>query len=743
MSMKQLSLLTLGFFFISPGNIISANPSAAGKEIIVYKDKSAKVEDRVNDLLGRMTLEEKVMQLNQYVVGWNDNENNIGVTPSEIPLTLGSLIYMPEDAGLRNEIQDNVLKKSRLGIPLIFGYDVIHGFRTIFPIPLAQACSWNPQLVENSCKIAAQEAKQSGVDWTFSPMLDIARDPRWGRVAEGYGEDPYAAGVYGAAAVRGYQGECLSGKFSIAACLKHFVGYGASEAGRDYVYSEISGQSLWDTYLPPFKAALSAGAVTVMSAFNDISGTPASANSYILNHVLRDTWGFNGFVVSDWNAIAQLINQGMAPDLKTASKLSLNAGVDMDMIAHGYDTYLKELVDEGKVSMKTIDEAVKRILRVKFMLGLFENPFTESVPSTERFLTSGNRAAATKMAEESMVLLKNNGLLPLKSDFKRIAVMGPLAKNGDDLLGCWSGHGVASDVKQLFECIEAEFGKYCSVKYARGCDFDGADKSGFTEALNLARASDVVIMCMGEKRSWSGENNSRACVSLPDVQKELIKLMAGAGKKVVLVLANGRPLVLDGIEDKVDAILDIWHPGTDGAPAMAGILSGRVNPSGRLAVTFPLSQGQIPIYYNRRSPARTGVQGRYTDMSSEPMYPFGYGLSYSEFEYGNLTSSAKAVKLDGRFRVEVSVTNVSAVDGMETVFWFIQDPYNLITRPMKELKHFEKRMIRSGETQKFVFDIDVDRDLSFVDSYGKKSIEEGMVYIIVKDKRIGIELVKD
>lgn len=715
------------------------NCSAAQKKgTPLYKNPKASVEQRVNDLLGRMTLEEKIMQVNQYFVGPNDNTNNAGEAAQKIPAELGSLIYIPTEPALRNSIQRRAMEDSRLGIPMIFGYDVIHGYRTIFPIPLAQACSWNPELVEKGCHFAAKEAKLSGIDWTFSPMIDVSRDPRWGRIAECYGEDPYTNGVFGAAAVRGYQGKSLTDTSSIAACLKHYVGYGASEAGRDYVFTEISLPSLWNTYLPPYGACVKAGAATLMSSFNDISGTPGSANHYTLTEVLRNKWGFDGFVVSDWGAVSQLINQGMAKDMKEACRLSLTAGVDMDMMSHSYDRYMKANIDEKRIDMAVLNEAVKRILRVKFRLGLFEKPYVSDNNSAERFLRPDSRAAAEELAGESMVLLKNNGALPL-SGVKKIAVIGPLAKDGNNLLGCWHGHGEGKDVNQLFDGIAGEF-KDAEVNYAYGCNFNGNDTSRIAEAVNLASESDVTVLCLGEEETWSGENASRADISLPEIQQQLICRIHKTDTKMILVLATGRPVIINKIVDLPDAIIEIWHPGVNGARPLAGILSGRVNPSGRLSVTFPLTQGQIPIYYDRHSPARTGSQGRYGDLSSEPLYPFGHGLSYTTFSYSPVTASATDVKRGGTVQLEVNVTNTGKTDGKETVFWYICDPYSTITRPCKELKHFEKRMIKAGTTEKFSFNADVNRDFGYLDADGKLLLEAGEVYISVGNQKTKLKL---
>lgn len=730
-------VLVYGLCLLGVVSALSAKDKKGG---VLYKDAKAPIEKRVDDLLSRMTLEEKVMQLNQYTLGRNNNVNNVGEEVKKVPAEIGSLIYFETNPELRNNMQKKAMEESRLGIPIIFGYDAIHGFRTVYPISLAQACSWNPDLVEQACAVSAQEARMSGVDWTFSPMIDVARDPRWGRVAEGYGEDPYANGVFGAASVRGYQGDNMSAENRVAACLKHYVGYGASEAGRDYVYTEISKQTLWDTYLLPYEMGVKVGAATLMSSFNDISGVPGSANPYTMTEILKNRWRHDGFIVSDWGAIEQLKNQGLAATKKEAARHAFTAGLEMDMMSHAYDRHLQELVEEGKVSMAQVDEAVRRVLLLKFRLGLFERPYTPVTTEKERFLRPQSMDIAARLAAESMVLLKNeNNVLPL-TDKKKIAVIGPMAKNGWDLLGSWRGHGKDTDVAMLYDGLAAEFAGKAELRYALGCNTQGDDREGFAEALEAARWSDVVVLCLGEMMTWSGENASRSSIALPQMQEELAKELKKAGKPVVLVLVNGRPLELNRLEPVSDAILEIWQPGVNGALPMAGILSGRINPSGKLAMTFPYSTGQIPIYYNRRKSGR-GHQGFYKDITSDPLYPFGHGLSYTEFKYGTVIPSATKVKRGEKLSAEVTVTNIGARDGAETVHWFISDPYCSITRPVKELKHFEKQLIKAGETKTFRFDIDLERDFGFVNEDGKRFLETGEYNIHVLGQTVKIELI--
>lgn len=730
--MKNLTLMSC---LLLSGWLTGA--TAADKNQPIYKDAKAPIENRVNDLVSKMTLEEKVSQLNQYTLGRNNNANNLGEEVKNLPATLGSVIYFDEDPELRNAAQKKAMEESRLGIPIIFGYDVIHGFRTVYPISLGQACSWNPALVEDACAVAAQESRMSGVDWTFSPMIDVARDGRWGRVAEGYGEDPYTNAAFSAASVRGYQGKNLADGKQVAACLKHYIGYGASEAGRDYVYTEISNQSLWDTYLPPYEAGVKAGAATLMSSFNDISGTPGSANHYIMTEILKNRWKHDGFIVSDWSAVPQLIEQGHAANRKEAARLAFNAGLEMDMMGHCYDKYMAELVKEGKISMAQVDDAVKRVLRLKFRLGLFDNPYTPVTTEKERFLLPQSLATAEKLAEETIVLLKNeNNVLPLNTTKKpTIAVVGPLAKNRPELLGSWFGHGHAENVLPINEALNAEFAGKVNLIYADGCDFDGNDTAKFNEALSAAQKADIILLCMGEKKSWSGENASRSIIELPAIQEQFIAEMKKAGKPMVLVLANGRPLGLSKVEPLCDAIVEMWQPGVAGGKPLAGVLSGRVNPSGKLSITFPRSTGQIPVYYNQRKSARPN-SGKYQDIASTPLYEFGHGLSYSTFNYGDIKLAKETIKRNEKIVVEVPVTNAGKRDGAEVIHWFISDPFCTITRPVKELKHFEKQLIKAGDTYVFRFEIDPMRDLSFVDSDGKRFLENGEYFVTVKDKKV-------
>ena len=728
--------MRIGRFLLTA--VITASAFTAMAAPQADKDK---MDQFIDNLMGKMTLQEKIGQLNLPVSGEivTGQAKSSDVAGKIRKGQVGGLFNVKGVENIR-EVQKIAVEQSRLKIPLLFGMDVIHGYETVFPIPLALSCSWDMEAIKESARIAAKESSADGICWTFSPMVDICRDPRWGRVAEGYGEDPYTNGVFGAASVKGYQGDDLSAENRMAACLKHYVGYGASEAGRDYVYTEISKQTLWDTYLLPYEMGVKAGAATLMSSFNDISGVPGSANPYIMTEILKKRWGHDGFIVSDWGAIEQLKNQGLAATKKEAAWHAFTAGLEMDMMSHAYDRHLQELVEEGRVSVAQVDEAVRRVLLLKFRLGLFERPYTPVTNEKDRFFRPQSMAVAAQLAAESMVLLKNNNqILPLTNK-KKIAVVGPMAKNGWDLLGSWCGHGKDTDVEMLYDGLTAEFGGDAELRYAMGCKPQGNDRSGFAGALDVARWSDVVIVCLGEMLTWSGENASRSTIALPQIQEELVKELKEAGKPIILVLSNGRPLELNRMEPLCDAILEIWQPGINGARSMAGILSGRINPSGKLAMTFPYSTGQIPIYYNRRKSGR-GHQGFYKDITSDPLYPFGHGLSYTEFKYGTVTPSATKVKRGDKLSAEVTVTNTGARDGAETVHWFISDPYCSITRPVKELKHFEKQLIKAGETKTFRFDIDLERDFGFVNEDGKRFLEAGEYHILVQGQTVKIELI--
>ena len=707
----------------------------------LYKDKNAPIEKRIENLLSLMTLDEKIKQMNQWTYGKNANPNNIGEKMKEVSPEIGSLLYRSTNPEYRNQIQKKAMEESRLGIPIIFGFDCIHGYRTVFPISLAQACSWNTQLVKESCAIAAKESWLSGLDWTFSPMLDVARDARWGRVSEGYGEDSYATSQFGIAAVQGYQGANLTDKYTIAACLKHYIGYSLSEGGRDYHYSDVSNQTLWETFMPPFEAGIKVGAATVMSGFNDISGVPASANHYTLTEVLKNKWGHDGFVISDWGSVRNLVEQGVAKDLKESGLKAFMAGVEMDMVDNVYVDYLPELVAEGKIPMASIDEAVRRILRVKMQLGLFENPYVDVVPENERYLLPEYLKVAEQLAAESMVLLKNEDeTLPITSKYKSLAIVGPMVKDSLNIMGSWEGMGRPEDVETIYEGLQKEFKNKVILNYAKGCDFDGDNTDGFLDAISAANKSDAVIVFLGEKRRWSGENGSRSTIALPNIQEQLVVELQKTGKPIILILSSGRPLELIRLNEMADAIVEIWQPGTMAGSSVAGILSGRHNPSGKLAITFPQTTGQIPIYYNMRQSARPKL-GHYQDIPRDPLYWFGHGLSYTTYKYGAIKLSSTQIKRNENLIAEVEVTNAGKRDGKEAVLWFIADPFATISRPMKELQYFEKKEIKAGEKVTYMFEIDPMRDLSYVDSFGEKHLESGGYYVIINDQKVKFEII--
>ncbi|HWL14685.1 MAG TPA: glycoside hydrolase family 3 N-terminal domain-containing protein, partial [Opitutus sp.] len=593
---------------------------------------------------------------------------------------------------------------------------------------------WNPSLVQRGAALAAAEARAQGVDWTFAPMVDHCVDARWGRIAETFGESPHASGVFAAASVQGYQGERLDSPRSVAACLKHYVGYGASEGGRDYSYTEISPQTLWEKHLPSFEAGVRAGARTVMSAFNDLSGVPTSANRYTLTSILRERWGFDGLVVSDWNSVLQLMHQGFAADEAEAVQKAINAGVDLDMADGLYAKHLDTLVASGGVSLATVDEAVRRVLRVKFELGLFEQPYTERSALTDAAPNSEQLAVAEELATESIVLLKNDGLLPLLSDDRRpkvtrIALIGPLAENQAALLGSWAQQGRPEETPSIAAALRERLPRGVTLRVERGCSIAESEPVDFSAALRAARDSDVVLLCLGEEAWMSGENASRSTLRLAGQQEELALALAETGKPIVLVLVSGRPLELQKLEPRMNAIVAAWQGGSRAGAAIAAVLLGQANPSGRLAVTWPLTSGQIPIYHNMRPRARLGDEGAYRDIPTVPLYEFGHGLSYTTFAYSPIRLDRSDAKRTERIVAEVTVTNTGPREGAETVFWFIRDPVASITRPLKELKHFERAELQPGESRVFRFTIDPSHDLAFPDANGQRILEAGEIIV--------------
>ena len=692
-----------------------------------YRRADLPVAERVGDLLARMALEEKIDQLHQCGVG-DTNPNNLAQHADEVRATDGSFVTAG-DLSLRNVLQRRAVEGTRLGIPAIFGADVIHGYRTVFPIPLAQACAWDEDLVRRACRSAAESAHADGVDWTFAPMVDHCVDPRWGRIAETFGESPFAASVFAAASVEGYQGPRLGAPGSLAACLKHYVGYGASEGGRDYSSTEIAPQRLWEMHLPPFEAGVRAGALTVMSAFNDLNGVPANANHHTLTEILRRRWGFRGLVVSDYNAVLQLIHQGYAMDGTEAAQKAILAGVDLDMADGLYQKHLAELVKTGRVPLAVIDEAVRRILWVKFELGLFERPLVEASALTGAPPMPAQLDLAEDVAARSMVLLKNTGVLPLTAGMRRVALIGPLADDQAALLGSWTQQGRAEEATSIEAGLHGRLPAGVSLRTAPGCKIEGDGRGDWDAAVALAHESDVVVLCLGESAGMSGENASRSKLRLPGLQEELALAVAATGKPVVLVVVSGRPVDLAVVEPKMAAILAAWQPGTRGGAAVADLLLGRKNPSGRLAVTWPRTTGQIPIYHNMRPRARLSPLGEYQDVATTPLYEFGHGLSYTTFAYSPIRLNRPTVRPDETLRAEITVTNTGRRDGLETVLWFIRDPAASITRPLKELKHFEAAAITAGASRDFQFEINPTRDLSFPDADGRRILEPGEIIL--------------
>jgi beta-glucosidase len=673
----------------------------------VAQTPQAGVERRINALLARMTLEEKVGQLQQL-----DGEANGNYRPEHLELArrglLGSTLNV-RGVERTNQLQRVAVEESRMKIPILFGFDVIHGYRTIFPIPLGEASSWDPREVERAAAVAAREARASGVHWTFAPMVDIARDARWGRIAEGSGEDPFLGAALARARVRGFQGTNYSAPDKVMACAKHWAAYGAAEAGRDYNTTNVSERTLREIYFPPFKAALDAGVGTFMSAFNDLDGVPSTANPFILTKILRNEWKFDGFVVSDYTAVEELLKHGVAANESEAAQMALSAGVEMEMVSRLYSRNIPQLIKEGKLSQAVLDEAVRRILRIKFRLGLFEHPYAEAARESVALLSPEHRKAAREMAARSMVLLKNEReTLPLKATLKSIAVIGPLADSQKDIIGSWTGDGNAADAVSLLSGIKMRTGPQVKVTYAKGCEIEGDSEAGFAEAVEAARASDVIIVAVGESAEMTGEATSRSSLDLPGRQLALLKAVQATGKPTVVVLMNGRPLSINWIAENSPAILETWFAGTEGGNAVADVLFGDVNPGGKLPVTFPRSVGQCPIYYNHKNTGRppdaaNKYTSKYADIPWTPLFPFGYGLSYTKFQLTNLQLSAQNIRPDGRLVASVEVENVGARAGDEVVQLYIRDVASSVTRPVRELKGFERVTLRPGEKRRVSF----------------------------------------
>lgn len=696
-------------------------------------------EKEINALLSKMTLDEKIGQMNQLSYYETNDQLLTQIKKGEI----GSLLNIIDPVEV-NKVQKTALENSRLGIPLIIGRDVIHGLKTVFPIPLGQAASFDPQLVEAGARVAATESRELGINWTFAPMLDISRDARWGRIAESLGEDPYLAGELGAAMVKGFQGNDLSSPTSIAACVKHFIGYGAAEGGRDYNSTNIPPHLLHNVYLVPFKKAIDAGAATLMTSFNDNDGIPASGNDYLLKDVLRKDWKFDGFVVSDWASMAEMIAHGYAKDGKDVARISANAGLDMEMVSGTYPKYLKELVQSGQVAMADIDNSVRNILRVKYRLGLFKNPYVDT-SKTSTIYSQAHLQEARKAAVESAILLKNEGnLLPLKANLK-VAVIGPLADAPHDQMGTWVFDGDKAYTVTPLKALQTEF-KNISYVYEPALSYS-RDKStaNFEKAKQAAASADVAIVFLGEESILSGEAHSLSNINLIGVQSDLLREVKSAGKPVVLVVMAGRPLTIERDLPYADAVLFNFHPGTMGGPAIFDLIYGKANPSGKLPTTFVREVGQIPMYYNHNNTGRPAPDGNvmtldqipveagqtslgntsfYLDSGKNPLFPFGYGLSYSKFEYSGLALSSNSIPMGGMITARVTIKNTSSVDGVEVAQLYIRDLVGSIARPVKELKGFQRVALKAGESKIIEFTLTTD-DLAFFGRDMQRKAEAG------------------
>lgn len=693
------------------------------------------LEKRIDALLAKMTLDEKIGQLHQL----SRSGDPTGPTQPGRPENAGALVREGRLGSMLNVVDPKevaalqaLARQSRLGIPLILGLDVIHGFRTVFPVPLAEASSWDPGLAERAAEIAGREAAAVGIHWTFAPMVDIARDPRWGRIVEGSGEDPHLGSAFAAARVRGFR------KGGLAACAKHYVGYGAALAGRDYSDTDISESTLRDIYLPPFHAAVKAGAETLMSAFNDLNGVPTSANRHTLTDILRKEWGFDGFVVSDWNSVGELIKHGIAKDVAGAARAAILAGVDMDMEGRCYSSSLAKLVQDGMVPIGVVDEAVRRVLRIKLRLGLLDKdtPDPDPAAAARLLLSEEHKQAAHEAARESIVLLKNDsGLLPIPPSVRSIAVVGPLADDGTNQLGPWSGRGRGGEAVTILAGIQARAGAEVKVTYVKGCDISGPSAAGFAAAVAAARDADRVIAVLGEARAMSGEAASRTRIDLPGVQQQLLETLVATGKRLTLVLVNGRPLDLSWSAEHVPAILEAWFPGTMGGPAVADVLFGDVNPSGKLPVTFPRALGQVPIFYNVRPGGRPSspddhFTSKYLDERVDPLFPFGHGLSYTRFEYGGLSVTPASIPASGGLEVKVKVKNAGERAGKEVVQLYVRGAVASRSRPLRELKGFRKVALGPGEEREVVFPLRA-QDLGFHDDAGRYLVEPGEFQVFV------------
>jgi beta-glucosidase len=738
--------------------------------------QDAKMKTFIDALMQKMTLEEKLGQLN--LPGSGDivtgQASNSDIAKKIEQGKVGGLFNIKSVAKIK-EVQRLAVEKSRLKIPLIFGMDVIHGYETVFPIPLGLSCSWDMDLIKQSARIAAVEASADGINWTFSPMVDIARDPRWGRIAEGSGEDPYLGSQIAKAMVNGYQGNSYSSNSSIMACVKHYALYGAAEAGRDYNTTDMSHQRMYNEYFPPYKAAVDAGVGSVMASFNEVDGVPATASKWLMTDVLRKQWGFKGFVVTDYTGINEMVAHGIG-DLQTASARALMAGIDMDMVGEGLLTTTQKSLKEGKATLAQVDAACRRVLEAKYKLGLFDNPYKycdENRAKTEIF-TSANRTQARATAAQSFVLLKNNSnVLPLKKN-GTIALIGPLADNKENMPGTWSVAADFSKATSLLTGLKEVVGGQVKIVTARGSNLDEdslfEDRAGMfgkslhrdsrpaavilQEALDIAKQGDVIVAALGESAEMTGESSSRSNISIPKAQQDLLKALVATGKPVVLVLFTGRPLALKWENDNVPAILNVWYGGSEAGYAIADVLFGDVNPSGKLTTTFPQNVGQVPIYYAHKNTGRPLPEGKwfekfrsnYLDVSNDPVYSFGYGLSYTTFSYGDLKLSSNALKGNQKLTASISLTNTGRYDGKEVVQLYIRDVVGSTTRPVKELKGFQKIALKAGETKTVSFSISPD-DLKFYNYDLKYDWEPGEFEIMIGTnssdvKKVSINWVK-
>ncbi|HEY9072226.1 MAG TPA: beta-glucosidase BglX [Candidatus Ozemobacteraceae bacterium] len=721
---RVLMLTALFFGLLAPAE--SASP---GRKLLV------------ESLLSRMTLEEKIGQMTLFTSTWDQTGPTVNADYlAYVQQGKCGGLFNAFTASYTRYLQNIAVTQTRLKIPLLFGYDVIHGHRTIFPIPLGESCTWNLEALERSARIAAIEASAEGIHWVFSPMVDIARDPRWGRVSEGSGEDVFLGSLIARAKVRGYQGPDLSAPDSVIACAKHFAAYGAAQAGRDYNTTDISDRTLEETYLPPFRACSEAGARTFMTAFNEIAGVPCTANRHLITDTLRKRWGFEGFVVTDYTSINELVPHGIASDEAEAGRLALQAGVDMDMQGAVYLKHLATMVRKGEVPEALIDDAVRRILTVKAELGLFEHPFKgcDEVREARVVFCDEHLAASREIARESFVLLKNEGgVLPFRKDLRSIAVIGPLADATTDLLGNWHGAGDGGKVLSVLGAVREAVSSSTKVLFAKGTDVSGrgvSRPSGLREALDTARKADAVLLVLGETETMSGEAASRSDIDLPGRQNELAELIARSGKPVAAILLNGRPLAITRLHKAVPAILEAWYPGSMGGKAICDVVFGDFSPSGKLTMTFPRSVGQIPLYYNMKNTGRPESENKYTskyiDVPNSPLYPFGHGLSYTTFRYSDLRLSAKTLSRDGRLAVSVTVTNTGARDGEEVVQLYLRDLVGSVTRPIRQLAGFRKIHIPKSESRTVTFDLAAD-DLAFLRANMSWGTEPGDFEVLV------------